>query len=139
MASPRVFISFDFDHNESHKQLFAGQAKNSRTPFEVADWSAKSSLPQTQWERKIKDKINQCHLMIVLVGHNMSTATGVKKEIAMAIEQRVPFFGVYVDGANQYSNLPKGLPENRIISWRWENVAHAISQMMSEGKNRCSA
>ena len=136
---PRVFISFDYDHNHDHKQMFAGQAKNSRTPFDIADWSSKSSLPQAQWEHEIKNKIRQCHLMIVLVGRHMSTAKGVEKEISMALDQGVPFFGVYIDGANQYSNLPAGLQENRIIAWRWENIADAIHQMMNEGKNRCSA
>ena len=133
--NPRSFISFDYDHNENDKNLFIGQSKNSRTPFDIADWSSKDSLPQSQWERLIKDKINKCHLMIVLVGQNMSNAIGVKKEIDMAYKQNVPFFGVYVDGANQYSVLPDGLPENRIISWSWDNIANAIKQMMTEGKN----
>mgnify|MGYP003396036294 FL=1 len=50
MSHPRVFISFDFDHNETEKYLFAGQAKNSKTPFNIEDWSSKSHLPQSQWE-----------------------------------------------------------------------------------------
>ena len=136
MKTPRTFISFDFDHNKNEKELFRGQAKNSKTPFEIADWSSKFSLPQSQWENIIKDKINRCNLMIVLVGRNMSTARGVEKEIKMAQEQDIPFFGVYVDGANQYGFLPKGLRENRIVFWNWDNIAKAIEQMMREGKNR---
>ena len=27
MPDPRALVSFDFDHNQSHKTLFAGQAK----------------------------------------------------------------------------------------------------------------
>ena len=133
--NPRAFISFDYDHNENDKNLFIGQSKNSRTPFEIEDWSSKDSLLQSQWERLIKDKINKCHLMIILVGQNMRSADGVRKEIDMAHKQNVPVFGVYVDGANQYSALPAGLPENRIISWNWDNIANAIKQMMKEGKN----
>ncbi len=59
MANPRVFVSFDFDHNETEKNLFIGQSKNSKTPFNIEDWSSKSSLPQNQWEALIKDKITQ--------------------------------------------------------------------------------
>ncbi len=66
----------------------------------------------------------------------MASATGVAKEISMAIDQDVPVFGVYVDGANSNSNLPKGLQRNRTIVWTWDNVASAIDQMMTEGKNR---
>jgi hypothetical protein len=135
MADPRAFISFDFDHNETEKNLFVGQSKNSKTPFSIQDWSAKSSMPQSKWEAIVKDKINKCNMLIVLVGKTMANATGVAKEIAMAKEQDVPVFGVYVDGANSSSNIPDGLQRNRTIAWDWEKIAAAIDQMMGEGKN----
>ena len=136
MADPRAFISFDFDHNETEKVLFVGQAKNSTTPFSIQDWSSKSSLPQSQWEAIVKDKINKCNMLIVLVGKTMASATGVSKEIVMAKDQNVPIFGVYVDGANSSNNLPDGLQRNRTISWNWDGIANAVSQMMTEGKNQ---
>ena len=136
MAAPRAFISFDYDNNLTDKILFVGQIKNSRTPFSAEDWSARESLPQAVWERRLKEKINKCHLMIVLVGKSMRTATGVAKEIVFAKDQDVPFFGVYVDGAGPSSTLPTGLSRNRTISWDWDNIAMAVGQMMVEGKNR---
>jgi len=136
MADPRAFLSFDFDNNESEKNLFAGQAKsNSPTPFTVQDWSSKSALPQGQWEKQIRYKINQCNLMIVLVGKSMASASGVKKEIQMAKDLNVPFFGVYVGGAGSSSTLPAGLARNRTIAWTWEGIGSAVDQMMGEGKN----
>lgn len=135
MAAPRVFISFDFDNNETAKHLFAGQAKLSETPFEIEDWSSKVALPQNEWERRIKEKINQANMLIVLVGKNMSSAGGVAKEIAFADANNVPVFGVYVDGANEYSTLPTGLPRNRVIDWSWSGIASAIKQLMGEKKN----
>ena len=136
MADPRAFISFDFDHDETEKILFVGQSKNSKTPFSIEDWSSKSSLPQSQWEALIKAKINKCNMLIVLVGKTMASASGVAKEIAMAKDQNVPVFGVYVDGANSSSNLPAGLQRNRTISWNWDSIANAVDQMMGEGKNK---
>lgn len=136
MADPRAFISFDFDHNETEKNLFVGQSKNSKTPFSIQDWSAKSSMPQSQWEAIVKDKINKSNMLIVLVGKTMASATGVAKEIKMAKDQNVPVFGVYVGGADTSSNLPDGLARNRTISWDWEKIASAINQMMGEGKNK---
>lgn len=136
MANPRVFISFDFDNNSTEKMLFVGQAKNSKTPFDIEDWSSKSSLPQSQWEKMIRDKINKCNILIVLVGKSMSTATGVAKEIAFAISQDVPVFGVYVDGANNLTTLPLGLQRNRTINWKWGDIASAIEQCMGEDKNK---
>lgn len=136
MADPRAFISFDFDHDETEKNLFVGQSKNSKTSFSMEDWSSKSSLPQSEWEKLIKGKINKCNMLIVLSGQTMASATGVSKEITMAKDRDVPVFGVYVDGANSSSNLPKGLARNRTISWKWDDIASAIDQMMGEGKNK---
>lgn len=136
MTEPRAFISFDFDHNETEKVLFAGQAKNSKTPFSIQDWSSKSNLPQSQWEVIIKDKINRCNMLIVLVGKYMASASGVAKEIGMAKDQDVPVFGIYVSGADSSSNLPIGLQRNRTIKWDWDLIASAIDQMMTEGKNK---
>lgn len=135
MADPRAFISFDFDHDEAQKILFVGQSKNSRTPFDIQDWSAKEEMPQSQWEQIVKDKINHCNMVIVLVGKYMASATGVAKEIKMAKDQDVPFFGVYVGGANAQSTLPAGLPRNRTIDWDWEKIGNMVDQMMKEGKN----
>ena len=136
MADPRAFISFDFDHDEKQRMLFVGQVKNTRTPFVIQDWSSKVALRQDQWEALINTKINRCHMLIVLVGRTMASARGVAKEIAMAKSQNVPIFGVYVDGANTSSNLPKGLPRSRVIKWEWTKIAAAVHQVMGEGKNR---
>ena len=136
MANPRAFISFDFDNNSTEKLLFAGQAKNSRTPFNIEDWSSKESLPQKEWEELIETKINKCNMLIVLVGKKTHTATGVVKEIAFAKSKDVPVFGVYVDGADSSTTLPNGLQRNRTIDWDWEKIASAIDQVMKEGKNK---
>jgi hypothetical protein len=136
MANPRAFISFDFDNNSTEKTLFVGQAKNSRTPFSIEDWSSKTSLPQRQWEDLIKEKINKCNLLIVLVGTKTHSATGVVKEIEFAKSQDVPLFGVYVGGANSLTPLPSGLQRNKTINWDWDKIASEIDQTMKEGKNK---
>lgn len=135
MGDPRAFISFDFDHDEAQRNLFVGQARrDSPTPFVVEDWSSKEVLPEREWEAMLRRKISRCDLVIVLVGRYMASAGGVVKEIGFAASAGVPVFGVYVDGANSSSNLPAGLPRNRVIVWTWPAVAAAIEQMMREGR-----
>lgn len=136
MSDPRVFVSFDYDHNESSKILFCGQGKkDSPTPFTVHDWSSKSVLDEDKWEELIAKKIGATNLMVVLVGKSMATATGVVKEIAMAKACNVPMFGIYVDGADSNSTLPTGLVRSRTYSWTWANVGGGIDLCMTEGKN----
>ncbi len=135
MSAPRAFISFDFDHNVNEKVLFVGQSKNSKTPFSIQDWSAKSPMPQSKWEEIVEEKIKKCNMVIVLVGKFMASATGVSKEIKLAKDNHIPVFGVYIGGANSQSNLPDGLQRNRTISWEWDSIASAIKQVMKEGIN----
>jgi hypothetical protein len=136
MADPRAFLSFDFDHDETPKILFAGQAKSdSPTPFTVEDWSSKRALPELEWEKLIAAKIKNCHLLIVLVGKNMGAAYGVAAEIAMAKEADVPVIGVYVNGADSDNAHPLGLQKNRTMKWDWDLIAGAVDQCLGEGKN----
>ena len=136
MADPRAFISFDFDNDATQRTLFVGQAKNSSTPFNIQDWSSKNILPQALWEKLLSEKIAKCNMLIVLAGKKTATATGVVKEITMAVKANVPVFGVYVDGAGAASMLPNGLQRNRTIGWNWDKIANAVEQMMTEGKNK---
>jgi MTH538 TIR-like domain (DUF1863) len=135
MPDPRAFISFDFDNNKTEKDLFAGQAKNSRTPFSIQDWSSKEHLPQREWEDLIETKVSKCNMLIVLVGVKTYTARGVVKEISFAKKNNVPVFGVYVGGASTSTTLPDGLSYNRTIGWDWGKIADALDVCMKEGKN----
>lgn len=87
MADPRAFISFDYDSNLSDKNPFVGQIKNSRTPFSAQDWSSEEPLPQSTWEKQLKEKIGKCHLMIVLVGRSMGS-TGLSRGIGRCRQRR---------------------------------------------------
>jgi hypothetical protein len=136
MANPRAFISFDFDNNKTEKDLFMGQAYNSRTPFNIEDWSSRTHLPQKEWEDLIKGKIKKCNMLIVLAGKKTSSASGVEKEISFAKDNDVPVFGVYVGGAGSATALPDGLKRYRTIAWEWDEIADWIDQCMKEGKNK---
>ena len=75
-------------------------------------------------------------MMFVLVSPTAHRATGVAKEIAMAVRQNVPYVGVYIAGADASTPLPSGLARNRVVGWNWGEIAGAVNQMMREGKNR---
>lgn len=78
----RVFISFDYDHDEGQKHLLVGQAKNPDSPFDFSDWSSKEHLTG-DWKVKIKDKLAYVDVGCVLCGKRMTTANGVDREIEM--------------------------------------------------------
>ena len=41
MPKARVFISFDYDHDDALKTFLVGQSNHDDTTFELADWSIK--------------------------------------------------------------------------------------------------
>jgi hypothetical protein len=51
MAKTKVFISCDYDHDETPKEFLVGQSKLEDSPFELADWSIKDGhqrRPETE-------------------------------------------------------------------------------------------
>ena len=47
----RVFISFDFDHDEDLRNLLVGQSRNPDSPFELSNWSIKEPMTGN-WAQK---------------------------------------------------------------------------------------
>lgn len=67
LADPRAFLSLDYDNKQTEKILFDGQCSSkSPTPFTVSDGSSKIRLPQSTWEREVKEKISRTNMIIVL-------------------------------------------------------------------------
>lgn len=133
---PRIFICFDQEHNSSYMKLLVDQAQKSKLLLDFAACSSKPLLPLTVWQQQIAEKIQACHIMIVLVGKCVLTASELPMEIDLACAYEVPYFGIYVDGTDIYTPLPDKLQQARIIPWDWELINKALIQAASEGKNK---
>ncbi len=118
---PRVFISFDFDHDEPLRNLLVGQGKHSDTPFSIADWSVKEPFTG-DWKAKVRARISRTEQVIVICGEHTHTATGVAAELQIARDERKPYFLL-----GGYSNKPckapvTAMPGDKIYQWTWENL-----------------
>ena len=80
MAMRRAFISFDYDHDEELRDALVGQAKNSNSPFAIADWSVKEPF-EGNWRAKARDRIRRTDLTIIICGEYTHTAKGVAAEL----------------------------------------------------------
>ena len=125
MAKKRVFISFDYDHDEGQKHLLVGQSKHTDSPFELADWSSKEHLTG-DWKAKIKAKLAYVDIVCILCGRNMASATGAAHELAMAKEIGKAYFllAAYSDG-----NMTKPSTAaftDKIYTWTWPNLKTLI-------------
>ena len=121
MANQRVFISFDYDHDETLKDFLVGQAKNPDTPFTLEDWSIKESLTGN-WKEKAKVRIRSVDTLAVICGKNTHTATGVSAEITIAQEEKVPYF--LLQGYNSAGcTRPKAAKDtDKMYNWTWDNL-----------------
>jgi hypothetical protein len=116
----RVFISFDYDHDEGQKHLLVGQAKNPDSPFDFSDWSSKEHLTG-DWKAKINAKLAYVDVGCVLCGKHMTTANGVDREIEMFRELGIPYFllAAYTEGCVK----PKAAKaSDSVYKWTWENL-----------------
>jgi len=121
----KVFISFDFDHDEDLKNLFVGQSRHSDTPFEISDISVKEAL-LGDWKAKVRPKIRNAEQVVVICGQYTHTATGVSEEIEIARELGKSYF--LLNGrSNKTCTKPTSAKYNDIIyDWTWDNVGKLL-------------
>lgn len=125
MAKKRVFISFDFDHDSDLKTMLVGQAKNTDTPFELADWSVKEPMTG-DWKEKARTRIKSTDLMVVICGEHTDTATGVSAELSIAQEEKKPYFLLW-GRADKACKKPKAAKDSdKIYKWTWEILKKLI-------------
>jgi hypothetical protein len=121
----RVFTAFDYDHDESLRNLLMGQSKHSDTPFEMHDWSVKEPFTG-DWKAKVRARIRSVDLVIVLCGEYTHTATGVNAELAIAQEERKPYFLLW-GYSDRPCTKPAAAANEKIYRWTWDNLKALIS------------
>jgi hypothetical protein len=115
----RVFTSFDYDHDESLRNLLMGQSKHPDSPFEMDDWSVKEPLTG-DWKAKVRTRIRSVDQVIVLCGQSTHTATGVSSELAITREEKKPYF-LLAGYADRICTRPAGA-NDKMYKWTWDNL-----------------
>ena len=130
MAVKRVFISFDYDHDEELRNALVGQAKYPNSPFSIANWSVKEHL-SGDWKQKVRDRIRRTDLVIIICGEYTDTATGVADELAISREESKPHFLLKGRPEQNCTKPRNALASDDIHDWTWENLNSLI-----EGKSQ---
>jgi hypothetical protein len=125
MTKKRAFISFDFDHDEDLRNLLVGQARNSDTPFDLADWSVKDAM-SGNWREKVRTRIRACDVVIVICGEYTYNATGVSAEVNIAREESKPYFLLWGRSNKTCAKPLAALESDKIYRWTWDNLKALI-------------
>ncbi len=119
----RVFVSFDYDNDIRMKNLFVGQARHQRTPFEIVDSSLLEAAPEAMWEYYASQAISESDLVVVLLGKQTHRAKGVLKEVRMAKQHGVPIVQI---ASRQNWNARTIAGAGRRYLWIWSELEHVL-------------
>ena len=126
MTMKRVFISFDFDHDEELRDALVGQAKNPDSPFEIADWSVRERI-ESNWKEEVRSRIRKTDLTIVICGEHTHTAKGVAAELTITQEEKKPYFLLRGRPKSTCRKPAMARKSDEIHSWTWDNLKKLIA------------
>lgn len=122
----RVFISFDIDHDEGTKIMLAGQAKLPDSPFEFKDNSVKEHLTG-DWKEKVKHRMDNIDVVIILCGTKTHTASGVAAELTIAKEKNKPYFLLAAYSDKICTKPTSATTSDKLYKWTWGNLKSLIN------------
>ncbi|MCJ0931826.1 TIR domain-containing protein [Virgibacillus halodenitrificans] len=121
----RAFISFDIDNDEGAKRMLAGQAKYSDSPFTFKDNSVKKHLTG-DWKEKVRRRMDNVDVVIVLCGTKTHTATGIADELSIAKAKKKPYF-LLAAYSNKHCTKPTSADvSDKLYNWTWDNLKSLI-------------
>lgn len=121
----KAFISFDYDHDSDLKNLLVGQAKNTDSLFEIADYSVKESLTG-DWKKKVKEKIQLVGVVIVICGLHTDSASGVNAELKITQELSKDYFLLWGRSEKTCVKPKAAKASDKIYRWTWDNLKALI-------------
>lgn len=122
----RVFISFDYDHDQDLKNLLVGQAKNEDSPFSISDWSVKEHL-SGDWKAKVRTKIKKVDVVAVICGEHTDTASGVSEELSITQEEGKTYFLLHGRSSKTCKKPKSAKSDDKVYRWTWENLKNLIN------------
>jgi len=117
----RVFISFDVDHDEGTKIMLAGQAKLADSPFDFIDASIREPLTG-DWKEKVRRRMDNIDVVIVLCGEYTHTANGVAAEVTIAQEKKTPYFLLAAYSDKTCTKPTSASVGDKLYRWTWDNL-----------------
>lgn len=121
----RAFISFDFDRDEELRNALVGQARNPDSPFRIADWSVHEPF-DANWKARVRNRIRQTDLTIVICGEHTHTTKGVAVELTITREERKPYFLLWGRPKRTCHKPTTALSSDKIYRWTWDTLRKLI-------------
>jgi hypothetical protein len=121
MRKAKTFVSFDFHNDQDLLRRLVAESQDPDSPFQIEDWSIHEDL-SGDWEKKVRARMREMDLLIVICGEHTETAMGVTAEFWMAQEEHVRYF-LLSGRADRQCQRPSGAkPHDVLYEWTWTNI-----------------
>lgn len=124
----KVFVSFDYEHDENIKKSLVNQSKQSDSPFSINDVSIQEPVTNARWQNKARALIRQSDVMIVLCGEFTDQARGVAAEVTIAQEEHIPYYLIKGRKNKEVKKPLTARNEDVIHKWKWPILKDLITR-----------
>ena len=125
MARKRVYMSFDFDHDNDLRGDLVTQAAETDSPFNITDVSLKKPVDEA-WRKEARKRIRRADLVIVICGEHTHDAAGVSAEVTITQEEMKPYFLLKGRRHKTCKKPRTALKTDNIHPWRWATLRELI-------------
>ena len=136
MGSRRLYLSFDFDHDDELRGSFLAQARR-HSHHTIVDCSLAAAV-DGNWTREARSRIAQAHVVVFICGENTHSAKGVEAEMTLTQQLRKRYFLTLVRvtrlcsmGSGTASGCATGIPGFSTMPFRNRATCRAPSTACS--------
>ena len=121
-----AFISFDFGHDNDLRGDLVSQAERPDSQFSITDCSVREPFDE-KWRQKVRMLIRMTDITIVICGEHTHQAYGVAAEVAIAREEKRPYF-LLKGRRHRQCSRPTTAPKKKVMhSWTWATLKELIA------------
>jgi hypothetical protein len=122
----RIFISYDYTKDHDLKKHFVTQAEGRNLPVALEDFSLQEDHRDPRWVEKARGMIRQCSLVVVLLGEDTHSASGVRKEVDIARSYHIRVILIRSQRAKKenYGSV-RGVDEE--YPWKWSILDEVLA------------
>lgn len=126
MPKTNVFISYDFEHDFTLRELLQAQGENLESPFQMTDCSVEELFTE-EWVSKVRERIRRVDQVIFICGGYTNLARGMALEYALTREEGKPYF-LLQGRENKAMSRPRlALSSDNVYAWTGDNLKSLIA------------
>ncbi len=120
MSTKKIFVSFDYDHDNELRCGFMSEAKK-HSKHKIKDYSLKGAV-DANWKKKARSLIGETDFVIFLCGVNTHAAPGVAAEMTITHQLGKPYILLKGRRKSKCSKPLGAKASDEIQSRKWKHV-----------------